>query len=478
MRKIQIVKLSIFVSLLFFARIVSAQVIFNEIQISPTSERFIEIYNSSDSDVDLTGWYIQRKTATGSSFNSLVTSTQLKDKIIKANGYFLVSRSQSGKSDIVIDNLTLTESNTVRIRDSKGVDIDQIEWATVTDGKSYQKMSAGEWGIATPSPGVSNNNTSSQGVASQQSISSTAPSSSSLSNLPVEPQIIAEAGEAVRTTLVGAPIIFSGKVFGLKKEPIENARFVWVFGDGARSDGTSVNHTYYYPGEYIVVLDASSGFYSASTRVRVIVSAPQLVLHTGGDNSRSFVSIENQSGNEVDLSGWIIREGGKDFIFPQHTILGARKEVSFASDVTGLIVSPNEEVSLHYPNGTRVESFVKSVVPLVTSLLPSKEKLPEKTSGQLSALSQGTDLILPSEQKASALNAFSDPFIHSNTLAPEKKTRWWLWYGGVLILGFLAFVGSRLSRRSAKVDLADTFEIIEGNEEGDEETPPHTTLPF
>ncbi len=64
-------------SFFLVAQVASAAVVINEIQILPTSERFIELYNSGSSDVDLTGWYIQRKTATGSSFGSLVTSTQL-----------------------------------------------------------------------------------------------------------------------------------------------------------------------------------------------------------------------------------------------------------------------------------------------------------------------------------------------------------------------------------------------------------------
>ena len=83
-----------FIAFFLFAPIVNASVVINEIQISPINERFIELYNPDNSDTDLTGWYIQRKTATGASFSSLVTSTQLNNKIIKSKGYFLISRSQ------------------------------------------------------------------------------------------------------------------------------------------------------------------------------------------------------------------------------------------------------------------------------------------------------------------------------------------------------------------------------------------------
>ncbi len=479
---------SLFILLLiFFARNVSANVVFNEIQISPISERFIELYNSGDSDVDLTGWYIQRKTATGSSFSSLVTSTQFKDRIIKADGYFVISRGQLEKSDIIIDNLTLTEANTVRIRDSKGEDSDQVEWTAIDDGKSYQKISASEWVINTPTPIASNNNISSQGVPSSQSsfpASTQTPSSLlALSNFPIEPQIIANAGGVNRVALAGAPIVFSGKVLGFKREPIENARMAWSFGDGAREEGQSVSHIYYYPGEYIVVLEVSSGYYSASARVRVVVSTPKLILRTGGDSAHSFFSIENQGDNEIDISGWRISATDKNFLFPQNTILGARKTVPFPSEVTGLIAPLGISPSLYFPNGTLVMLYQEKISPAPATGIPFEE-----SSGKIISR-QSTPTPAPQlrgsqkgEQAASVLNTLSDPFIHSNTLAPAEEERRWFWYLGVGSFGAVAFIGFRFSRGRGKTDSVDDYEIIEDNtnKEGeDQETAqPQRELPF
>ncbi|MCG2698987.1 PKD domain-containing protein, partial [Candidatus Parcubacteria bacterium] len=83
---------------------------------------------------------------------------------------------------------------------------------------------------------------------------------------PVEPQIFANAGSD-KTAIAGADVYFSGKALGLKKEPLESARYLWNFGDGAISEGQNVKHVYKYPGEYIVILDISSGKYSASGRL-------------------------------------------------------------------------------------------------------------------------------------------------------------------------------------------------------------------
>lgn len=459
---------------------VSAQVVLNEIQISPTSERFIELYNSGDSDVDVTGWYIQRKTATGSSFSSLITSTQLNGKTIKGNGYFLISRTPSEKSDIVIDNLTLTEVNTIRIRDSKGADVDQIAWTAIPDGKSYQRVSANEWVIATRTPGASNN-TSEQSAPPPSISQSSFPSTLTLSNFPVEPQITVSAGETSRTALAGAPIVFSGKVFGLKKEPIENARIIWSFGDGGSGDGQSVSHIYYYPGEYIVALEAASGFYSASARIRVTVGTPQLTLHTGGDTVHSFISIENQANSEIDLSGWSISAQNKDFTFPQNTILGAHKTVSFAPEVTGLITPLGVFASLRFPNGTPVPLYQENTLSPTTTSISS-----EKSSGKMASkqsISPPVQLrgLQTREQMASPVNTLSDPPVHSGTLRSLKRGMGWLWYLGAALLGALAFLGFRLSRIWKKTDSVDEYEIIEDETDEKEENkiaPPRNKFPF
>lgn len=485
MKKIHTVTLFASLWLLFFARNVSAQVFFNEIQISPTGERFIELYNSDGANVDLTGWYIQRKTATGNSFGSLVTSTQFKDKSIKANGYFIISRGQIANSDITVDPFPLTESNTIRIRDSKGADADQITWTIIDGGKSYQKTPNSEWTINTPTPGASNNNNSPQnGVFPQSSSGISTQSSSSLpslSNFPVEPQIIATAGATNRTILAGALIVFSGKAFGLKKEPIENARMVWSFGDGGNAEGQSVSHVYYYPGEYVVVLDASSGFYSASARVRVTVSVPQLMLRTGGDHTHSFVSIENQGDNEIDLSAWKIHTQDKDFIFPQNTVLGARKIISFPSEVTGLVTPLGTSVSLHFPNGTLVPLHHENTPPHTGEIslkVPSEKMISKQSFPVLPRINNPQVL----GQIASVIEALPDTSFKSNTISSVKKEgRLWLWYLGVGALGALAFVGVRFSRIWAKTDIADEYEIIEEKEKEEsahEVTRARDTLPF
>ncbi|MBI5816853.1 MAG: lamin tail domain-containing protein, partial [Candidatus Yonathbacteria bacterium] len=361
----------IFIFSIFFfsaANFAFAAVVINEVQIAPIDGRFIELYNTGGSDVDLTGWYIQRKTATGSSFGSFITSTDFENKKIKANGYFLISHSQLANSNIV-KNLTLTESNILRLRDAKGTDIDQVEWGSVSEGNSYQRTLPSGWVIGSPTPGAPNVSTSATSAnASQQETSATSTGSTSTTNtgssssFPVEPQIFASAGDKKRTAVVGGTSTFSGRVWGLKKEPIENARMLWNFGDGSTAEGKTVAHTYRYPGTYIVTLDTSSGYYSASDRVTVEAVSVDVIISSIGDSQSSFVELYNKSKYELDLSFWNIRAGNFTFIIPEHTLAAAGVKIKFASEVTGLPAAPgtaqagvtssaSAHVALYYPNG-------------------------------------------------------------------------------------------------------------------------------
>src|SRR3989344_2102155 len=110
-----------------------ASVVISEIKISPIEDRFIKLYNDGSAAVDLTNWYIQRKTQTGTSFGSLVSKTYFENKQIGANGYFLISRSPSEESDIVQGGLTLTESNAIQIKNSAGIVVDKVCWGDIDE---------------------------------------------------------------------------------------------------------------------------------------------------------------------------------------------------------------------------------------------------------------------------------------------------------------------------------------------------------
>lgn len=99
-------------------------ILINEVQAEPIASRFIKLYNPNDQEVDLTGYYIQRKTQNSDSFESLVSSTNFENKKISANGYFLISREITG-SDILLD-ITLSQGNLIVLKNKNREIVDSF----------------------------------------------------------------------------------------------------------------------------------------------------------------------------------------------------------------------------------------------------------------------------------------------------------------------------------------------------------------
>ena len=111
--------------------IIPKKVLINEIQIAPIGQRFVELYNPNSTDIDLTGWYLQRKDENDESFGSFVSSTNFEGKIILANGYFLISR-EIIDSDILFD-ITLSENNSLALKNSNREIVDKVGFGLAID---------------------------------------------------------------------------------------------------------------------------------------------------------------------------------------------------------------------------------------------------------------------------------------------------------------------------------------------------------
>ncbi len=367
-KKVATILLSL-LAFFFYFNTIFAQVVFNEIQISPVADRFMELYNTGDLDIDLTGWYIQRKTATGSTFGSLITSPKFENKTIKTGEYFLISRSSLSNTDIIVDNLTLTDSNTLRLRNSKREDVDQIQWGSLSEGESYQKTASG-WVSATPTPrtpnlvvGLPSGNNSENGDTKIQTKPSEQqqlppPVTTVDKTWPVKPQIFTRIKIPSKVAMVGADVLIEGEALGLEKEPLEGARYLWTFGNGGSKEGQKVFYNYNYPGKYVVMLNTSSGIYSTSGRITIKVIPADIVISSVGTGSNSFVEVYNKTKYELNLSRWKLRSGNKLFDIPENTIILSNNKIVFPSQHTKFEIKKGEKVELLYPNSTPVYSYV------------------------------------------------------------------------------------------------------------------------
>jgi len=100
-------------------------------------DEFVEIYNPNEEDIDLTNWYLQKKTTQGSSFSSLLPKDSLQGKVIPAQGFFLAGHQDSldiSLLDIVWPNdNSVTDDNTIVLKNPSGEVIDKVGWGTASD---------------------------------------------------------------------------------------------------------------------------------------------------------------------------------------------------------------------------------------------------------------------------------------------------------------------------------------------------------
>jgi hypothetical protein len=101
------------------------RILISEVQISPTGQRFVELYNPNEQDINLTDWYLQRKTANAASWDSFVSSTKFEGKIISAKSHFLIASSTDAD---IISSLTLTEGNSLALKNPNREIVDLVGW--------------------------------------------------------------------------------------------------------------------------------------------------------------------------------------------------------------------------------------------------------------------------------------------------------------------------------------------------------------
>ena len=71
------------------------KIFISEVQIGATGDQkqeFVELYNPNDIEIDLTGWYLQKKTKSGSDYSSFVSDELFFGKKIFPKSYFLICR--------------------------------------------------------------------------------------------------------------------------------------------------------------------------------------------------------------------------------------------------------------------------------------------------------------------------------------------------------------------------------------------------
>ena len=288
---------------------------------------------------------------------------------------------------------------------------------------------------------------------SQSSSVSPTPSivSGSVAYVSKSEQISAKAG-GDKTAIAGADIIFEGKAYGFKNEPLEKARYFWTLGDGSYKEGQNIRHVYKYTGNYIAVLNVSSGDVSASDRVNVKVIPNELQII---EVKNEFIKLKNKSYFILDLSGWFLRANGKVFNFPDYSLVSANAELIISSDISGLKFSNNDfSAEILYPNGSPAFSYkMPAIISSQPSSLISSVKSKELVVSQ-SLIKKTDSKSVEKTQSISTPSATSNKnFIAENNLASviaigekdEQGSVWWLILAG--LAGIIGATGIFLAKK-------------------------------
>jgi len=106
-----------------------------------SDDEFIELYNPNSVPVDLTGYSIKTKSASGSE-SALVSAARLQGKSIPAGKHFLIVHD-SGYQGSVAPDATWAKSNglaytnnAVVLYNSSGAKVTEVSWTEIEKGRS------------------------------------------------------------------------------------------------------------------------------------------------------------------------------------------------------------------------------------------------------------------------------------------------------------------------------------------------------
>jgi|GEM_PF-2697593 len=114
------------------------KILITEVQLASTTDakdEFVELYNPKDIDMDLSGWYLQRKTKNAQDYSTFGKEELFLGKVIKAKDYLLIAREGSllaPVADIVVDH-PLTEDNSLSLKKPNREVSDRVGFGQASD---------------------------------------------------------------------------------------------------------------------------------------------------------------------------------------------------------------------------------------------------------------------------------------------------------------------------------------------------------
>lgn len=345
----------------------------NEIMSNPVGDdggrEWIELYNNGSSSVDLLAITISIKGANAVGVTLVTGATMLSP-----NEYAIISSTVTGASKFLQDyptytgpllkssiSLVNTGVTSIEIK-LKGESSDIISsYTAAKEGLTLSKIE-GVFVSGNASPGAEN-----QAVVEDSNVEATTATSNTnttqssviQASLPTADIILYMPADKI--VVAGAESPFS--IFGLTHSgrEIENPKYVWAYGDGGQSTGSSTVYRYAYPGTYIAQVEGSNGYFIGVGRMNVRVVAPDIFIksvHTG--KYGTCIDIENSNTYDLDFSQWKLTIDGVAFPFPKNTLIAGNSITHFSGLAMGFAsttIATSSSVKIVFPNLEEVTRY-------------------------------------------------------------------------------------------------------------------------
>ena len=327
---------------------------------------YIELFNTTESNIELTDWSLTRQQAGGS--EKTVVSFAEEDTIA-AGSYFLVEKTEAATTVAADTVAALTLVNTgelVTLRDAGSAVVEQAgqlgAWyagENTVDGVSMERTIVDAAGTA-----QENWHTSTEQVGGRAGTPGEANSTPAVNHAP-------EATlTGPNTALVGEALTFSAE--DSSDADYDELTFTWSFGDGSSAAAAEVAHAYTAAGTYTVRVTVSDGDLEDEAQLMLAVSAPVysdavainefLPDPNGSDTDNEFIEVKNTGGSAVGLAGWQLDDadgGSTPYTVPDGVTLGAGALRSFARSETKIALNnTGDTVRVLDPAGAVKASFV------------------------------------------------------------------------------------------------------------------------
>ena len=310
---------------------------------------WIELHNTGDQPIDLLDWALQindttREFAAGEGGRSVVGGGE----------YFLIKRQTASCPDPVpsVPGWSITLGNlpnsgaTLRLLRPNGTVADTVvggvDWSNVggdNESKNTAQRTDSGWITAEPTPGTTNASTQIETTTTSGSRQSSVTSDRVTDARAPRPQSLVMSDSELAVTILGPtygyvnqPVTLTASTSGVGDTIAGSLQYVWNLGDmHVRSGATAVEHTYRFPGTYVVTLFVTHGRHEQVARAEITILPTPLAVKIEGE----FVHIHNTAPYEIDVSGVVV-VGEVEKRFPPRSFIPAHGTVTLVGSELGV----------------------------------------------------------------------------------------------------------------------------------------------